>query len=483
MAAPPQNDPAWGSLGENGPAIDSMLQFFCGVAFARTGAYAMKASGYQVLDGAGTGALKKVCENKPDAASVNLAKGRPNYIASGPIKQMAPSSKRSMGFSAFNSMTGGAKTRSVYFPFTHGVRPDPSTPPRTSAVQSPLWKLPTRMMVSFNTVDEVDARLEWLGDAATARDHRTVTWVMRDRHLTQKFDLSDANLAASAAPNLLVNALKFRLNSPSEGAGPLWLQGMPEVVTPLAQGFAYTYFTPTLPLFSASAEDWNRRGAAAVADIEPPAAPPGAAKADYIVIHPKFDKAPRTFLDPLPRGFDSLSSHGLPTTLGFLYTLAVPTELLLMRHTQLDDATWVSAKLSLKPPQPVAPARSNGPVTWRADDRAVTAGVGAARNLTPDGGLSVAARVDQPLNITGVGDLAKGPGALGLARAGPLQACAALVYRFAGGSVKVAAEGLSQVGVVVESRMPSNDAVSFTAGVKFAAGRRVEYGAGITAEL
>jgi hypothetical protein len=68
----------------------------------------------------------------------------------------------------------------------------------------------------------VDARLEWVGDAETARQHKTVTWVVRDRYLSLKANLADPNVAATALPLLLVNALKLRLSVPFEGAGSLW---------------------------------------------------------------------------------------------------------------------------------------------------------------------------------------------------------------------------------------------------------------------
>ncbi len=51
----------------------------------------------------------------------------------------------------------------------------------------------------------------------TARDYRTVTWVMQDRYLSSKINMSDSNWIAMAVPGLLINALKYRLNSPFEG--------------------------------------------------------------------------------------------------------------------------------------------------------------------------------------------------------------------------------------------------------------------------
>ncbi len=84
-------------------------------------------------------------------------------------------------------------------------------------MQSPLWQLPSRLLLTFNGNDEVDARLEWLDDIKTARDYKTVTWVMQDRYLSSKINMSDNNWIAMAVPGLLFNALKYRLNSPFEG--------------------------------------------------------------------------------------------------------------------------------------------------------------------------------------------------------------------------------------------------------------------------
>ena len=225
------------------------------------------------------------------------------------MKQSSPSGNHSMGFSAFNSLSGGPNFLSIYFPFSSGLKPPASSDIRTSAVQSPLWKLPSRMLLSFNVVDEVDARLEWLGDAATAREHKTATWVMRDRYLSQKINMADPNWAVAAAPGLLVNALKYRLNSPFEGSGSLWWRGMPEVVTPLVQGLAYTLFTPSMPIFSASSENWNSRGHTSVANVEPPPASKDT-RADYIIVQPKFENEPKKYLSALPGGLDSLANYG-----------------------------------------------------------------------------------------------------------------------------------------------------------------------------
>jgi hypothetical protein len=80
-------------------------------------------------------------------------------VSSGPTSKMSPPGSQSMGFSAFNSMSGGSKSLSVYFPFTSGVKPSAKTAIRTSLAQSPLYKLPSRMILSFNAVDEVPSPL------------------------------------------------------------------------------------------------------------------------------------------------------------------------------------------------------------------------------------------------------------------------------------------------------------------------------------
>jgi len=83
------------------------------------------------------------------------AKNKAAFVSSGPTSNMSPPGRQSMGFSAFNSMSGGSQSLAVYFPFTSGVKPSAKTAIRTSLAQSPLYKLPSRMILSFNAVDEV----------------------------------------------------------------------------------------------------------------------------------------------------------------------------------------------------------------------------------------------------------------------------------------------------------------------------------------
>lgn len=88
-------------------------------------------------------------------SSPHQSQSKASYISSGPSAKVSSPGKHTMGFSAFNSMSGGSKSLSVYFPFTAGVKPPAKTEVRTSLAQSPLYKLPSRMVVSFNAVDEV----------------------------------------------------------------------------------------------------------------------------------------------------------------------------------------------------------------------------------------------------------------------------------------------------------------------------------------
>jgi len=483
MAPPnePPQDRAWGSMAESGQQLDALLQFVSSVAFARAGTALMKISGFQVLDGAGTGALKQACEGKPPAASVGLvSKTAHNYIASGPQKFKGPDGQRSMGFTAFNSMSGGAKSLSLYFPLTAGVRPTGSTI-RTSAVQSPLWKLPTRMLLGFNSSDEVDARLEWLDDIETARDFKTATWVTQDRYLSMRIDMAQANWIAAAVPALLINCLKFRLNAPFEGSGSLWWQGYPEVVTPSVAGLAYTLTTPTLPIFSASKTDWNKRGHAHTEHLQAPGPDPSVL-VDYTWMQPKYDKEPSNFLRSLPLGFDSLPHFGLPAQLGFLYSVVVPKELFVARTHQLNDKTWLSAQCNIKPPIATPSGNRNDSLRWKGDKDSLNVKLTVGHNISENLSMSLGYR--QLFNYVGLDSLHEtGASGVGLQRSGGVDSYASLVWRFAGGQLQVAAEGVRKLAVSLESRMPTSDAIRLRAGFRWSKNERLHYGAGITAEL
>lgn len=169
---------------------------------------------------------------------------------------------------------------------------------------------------------------------------------------------------------------------------------MPEAVTPFAPGLSYTLLTPSLPIFSASKVQWNQRGHASASCIEPPAASPGA-RADYIMVLPKFENEPKAYLKDFPDGFDSLSTYGPAATAGFVYAVAVPKELSVVRTAQVSDSVWVSGKCNLKTPMPVAPTSKDSALGWRVKKEAVELSLVAAANLTSTGSLSAALGLSQ----------------------------------------------------------------------------------------
>jgi len=469
-----------------GVFMDLFLSTLPSVLFARGTTFALRTLGYQVLDSPGTSALKAACDNKPAAASIVLgSKPSDPWILSGPTMFSGKDFNR-MGFSAFYSLTNSTdKKASLYFPLFLGNKEGKTGGPvRINAVQSPMYKLPTRMVLNVVEKDEIEARMEWQSDTETCKAHNTAVWVMQDRYLNQTMKLSSESMNASLQ-GMLINVLQCRLNLTKESSGSLWWADQPDVVVPWAAGMAYKITGVALPLFSSSATDWNRAALDAASSFKPPEFP-ASTRVDYLTITPKFlPERHLEYLKSFPNGFDDIeNTQDWRVWAGFVYAFMCPKEMAASRVVQLSEKLWLFASGALTTPAIKAPSRG-GPKefpVFKCDPDGVSLRAMLAYNLSNTLSMStgVLQKASLPLSIPP-------PHQIPPVTLGKTTWLASLQYSFSGGHIQCALEGVSRVAAMVEYRAGSVAApLSVSVGAKWdreAVGRKLSYGMGMSWEF
>jgi hypothetical protein len=248
-----QDQQVWGSLHETAKTLDILLGIVPGVVLARVGTAALKAAGYQVLDFAGTSALKDACLRKPEAAVVGIGTAGSNdgFVCRGQDAtanshtSLHPALAGRMGLISLQSLSNEDKSGTLYLPFLTGSLNKPKRSEglehhwkgriRISGTSSPQYQLPTQLILRSRLSaenDSIQVRCQWLADAQTAKAHDTAVWVMEDRFLSQTISIKSKGVGnkgwvSEAVRDCFINLILWRLNVAHMHAGSLWWQVSP----------------------------------------------------------------------------------------------------------------------------------------------------------------------------------------------------------------------------------------------------------------